>query len=61
MSFSETTLERGAARDEAHTLFGQVMGLVAVTAGALRVGAYLGRDLSYGWGWVLVHRLVRRA
>ena len=53
MSFSETTLERGAGRDEARTLFGQVMGLVAVTAGLFAVGAYLGRDLSYGWGWVL--------
>ena len=26
------------------------MGLVAVTAGLFAVGAYLGRDLSYGWG-----------
>jgi FtsH-binding integral membrane protein len=29
------------------------MGLVAVTAGLFALGAYLGRDLSYGWGWVL--------
>jgi modulator of FtsH protease len=28
------------------------MGLVAVTAGLFALGAYLGRDLSYGWGWV---------
>jgi len=27
------------------------MGLVAVTTGFFAVGAYLGRDLSYGWGW----------
>jgi modulator of FtsH protease len=27
------------------------MGLVAVTAGLFALGAYLGRDLSYGWGW----------
>ena len=28
------------------------MGLVAVTAGLFALGAYLGRDLSYGWGFV---------
>jgi FtsH-binding integral membrane protein len=38
-------------RDEAGSLFGQTMGLVAVTAGLFALGAYLGRDLSYGWGW----------
>jgi modulator of FtsH protease len=27
------------------------MGLVAGTAGLFALGAYLGRDLSYGWGW----------
>jgi hypothetical protein len=26
------------------------MGLVAVTAGLFAVGAYLGRNLAYGWG-----------
>jgi modulator of FtsH protease len=40
-------------RDEARTLLGQTMGLVAITAGLFALGAYLGRDLSYGWGWVL--------
>jgi len=40
-------------RDETGTLVGQTMGLVAVTAGLFALGAYLGRDLSYGWGWVL--------
>jgi hypothetical protein len=39
-------------RDESRTLFGQTMGLVAVTAGLFALGAYLGRDVSYGWGWV---------
>jgi uncharacterized protein len=38
------------ARDESRTLFGQTMGLVAVTAGLFALGAYLARDLSYGWG-----------
>jgi modulator of FtsH protease len=40
-------------REESGTLIGQTMGLVAVTAGLFALGAYLGRDLSYGWGWVL--------
>ena len=39
-------------RDESGTLLGQTMGLVAATAGLFALGAYLGRDVSYGWGWV---------
>ena len=39
-------------REESGSLFGQTMGLVAVTAGLFALGAYLGRDVSYGWGWV---------
>jgi modulator of FtsH protease len=39
-------------RDQTGTLLGQTMGLVAVTAGLFALGAYLGRDVSYGWGWV---------
>jgi len=38
--------------DETRTLFAQTMGLVAATAGMFALGAYLGRDLSFGWGWV---------
>jgi len=34
------------------TLFSQTMGYVALTAGLFAVGAYLGRDLSYGLGIV---------
>lgn len=30
--------------------FGQVMGLVAITIGFTAAGAYIGRDLSGGWG-----------
>ena len=37
---------------ETRALFGQTMGLVAVTAGLFALGAYVGRDLSYGWGLV---------
>jgi len=49
---SSTAAVRPLTRDETGTLLGQTMGLVAVTAGFCAVGAYLGRDLSYGWGWV---------
>jgi modulator of FtsH protease len=38
------------SRDQARAVFGQVMGLVAVTLGFLAAGAYIGRDLSGGWG-----------
>jgi FtsH-binding integral membrane protein len=38
------------ARTDTKTLFGQTMGLVAVTTGLFALGAYLGRDLSGGWG-----------
>jgi uncharacterized protein len=41
-----------ASADQARTLFGQTMGLVAITAGVFALGAYVGRDLSYRWGWV---------
>jgi modulator of FtsH protease len=39
-------------RDDARTLFGQTMGLVAITTGLFALGAYLGRDMSYVWGWL---------
>jgi FtsH-binding integral membrane protein len=52
VSTFETALPSAAARDQARALFGQTMGLVAVTAGLFALGAYLGRDLSYGWGFV---------
>jgi uncharacterized protein len=39
-------------RDRTHTLFGQTMGYVAVTAGFFALGAYLGRTLSSGWAIV---------
>jgi modulator of FtsH protease len=39
-----------ATRDETGTLFGQTMGLVAITAGLFSLGAYLGRNLSSGTG-----------
>ncbi len=39
-----------ATRDDTHTLFGQTMGYVAITAGLFALGAYLGRNLSGGAG-----------
>jgi uncharacterized protein len=36
--------------DAARTVFGQVMGLVALTLGCLALGAYIGRNLSGGAG-----------
>jgi len=52
VSSFETAPQPVLVRDESRTLFGQTMGLVAVTAGLFALGAYLGRDLSYGWGFV---------
>jgi FtsH-binding integral membrane protein len=53
VSSVDTAVQPAVARDQARALFGQTMGLVAVTAGLFALGAYLGRDLSYGWGIVL--------
>ncbi|MGD0561312.1 MAG: Bax inhibitor-1 family protein [Streptosporangiaceae bacterium] len=45
--------EYGAtSHDQSRTLFGQTMGLVAITAGIFTLGAYAGRHLSYGVGIV---------
>ena len=41
-----------SARDRTRALFGQVMGLVALTVGCAALGAYLGRNLSGGAGIV---------
>jgi FtsH-binding integral membrane protein len=40
------------SRDQTATLFGQVMGLVAVTAGIFALGCYLGRNLTAGFAIV---------
>jgi modulator of FtsH protease len=37
-------------RDRTHEVFGQVMGLVALTVGCTALGAYIGRDLTGGAG-----------
>lgn len=41
-----------ATRDRTRTLFGQTMGLVALTAAVFAAGAYGGRNLSHGAGIV---------
>ena len=53
VSSFDTTVEPAVSRDQSRALFGQTMGLVAVTTGFFALGAYLGRDLSQGWGIVL--------
>jgi FtsH-binding integral membrane protein len=53
MSSDSIPLRPPMTRDAAGTLLGQTMGLVAVTAGLFAVGAYLGRNLAYQWGWLL--------
>lgn len=53
-AFPNLTVARPAAvvGDGARTVFGQVVGLVALTLGCLALGAYIGRDLSGGVGIV---------
>jgi FtsH-binding integral membrane protein len=41
---------RPLSRDEVRTVFGQVMGLVALTLGFLALGAYVGRNMTGGLG-----------
>ena len=41
-----------AAAPAAGTVFGQTMTLVAFAAGLFALGAYAGRNLTEGWGWV---------
>jgi uncharacterized protein len=52
MASEAAPIHPAISHDETATLFGRTMGLVAVTAGAFAVGAYLGRNISYGWGWL---------
>jgi FtsH-binding integral membrane protein len=53
MESNTAVVQPTLTRDETGTLLGQTMGLVAATAGLFALGAYVGRDLSYGWGFVL--------
>jgi FtsH-binding integral membrane protein len=49
MTSIATTSPAPLARDDAGRLFGQTMGLVALTAAVFALGAYIGRDLSEVW------------
>jgi FtsH-binding integral membrane protein len=49
MTTTTATVPAPLTRDEAGGLFGQTMGLVALTAGVFALGAYIGRDLSGAW------------
>jgi modulator of FtsH protease len=49
MTSTSTATTTPVSRDETGRLFGQTMGLVALTAGLFALGAYLGRDISSGW------------
>src|SRR5215831_12337010 len=49
---SDVAYTQAPTRDETRALFGQTMGLVAITTAFFAVGAYLGRDMSYGMGWL---------
>jgi FtsH-binding integral membrane protein len=51
VSFTPTTLGRATTRDQTRALFAQTMGLVAITSALFALGAYLGRNMSYHWGW----------
>jgi FtsH-binding integral membrane protein len=42
----------GRDRADTRAVFGQVMGLVAITVGFAALGAYLGKDMSRGAGWI---------
>ncbi len=46
------SIRRTGAASDPRTLFGQTMELVAITAGLFALGAYLGRNISNGWGLV---------
>jgi hypothetical protein len=52
MSATTAELRPAITHDERRTLLGQTMGLVALTAGFFSLGAYLGRDMAYMWGWL---------
>src|SRR5271167_2305618 len=52
MTISPASVGQVQTRDQSRQLFGQTMGLVAITAACFAGGAYLGRDMSQGLGFV---------
>jgi hypothetical protein len=53
MSTPSAAVHPPLTRGESGALLGQTMGLVAATAGLFALGAYLGRDVSYGWAFFI--------
>jgi uncharacterized protein len=49
-TYDQTAYGAALTRDQTRAVFGQVMGLVAVTTGFAALGAYIGRNLSGGAG-----------
>jgi FtsH-binding integral membrane protein len=49
-AYDQTAYGAALTRDQTRAVFGQVMGLVAVTTGFAALGAYIGRNLSGGAG-----------
>jgi modulator of FtsH protease len=52
MSSDTPVVAAPLTRDETGTLFGQTMGLVAVTAACFAGGVYLGRNMTGMWAWI---------
>jgi modulator of FtsH protease len=55
VAVDERAVGRIETRDSAHAVFGQTMGLVAVTTVFFAAGAYMGRNLSWGIGTFLLY------
>jgi len=49
---ADSTASPAITRDQSHALFAQTMGLVALTTAFFALGAYIGRDMAYQWGWL---------
>src|SRR6201987_2861513 len=52
MTLGNPAVSAPLTRNETGTLFGQTMGLVALTAACFAGGVYLGRDMTGMWAWV---------
>ena len=52
MITESTAISPALTSDETRALLARTMGLVAATAGAFTIGAYLGRNLDVQWGWL---------
>jgi FtsH-binding integral membrane protein len=53
LGYGGATVTRDRDRDRTRAVFGQVMGLVALTVGCAALGAYIGRNLTGGTGLLM--------